>query len=133
MFLGEFCGLFVEVDEDEDVQFRPGEFKNEGGAFQPYKRIAAAFKVEEPAPAEKAALPIKGLSVSPPPLVACERGRGGGAIDLRLKSGGRNGQPQSKKQRRCWSPELHQRFVDALDKLGGANGLILIPPPFILS
>ncbi|XP_019185192.1 PREDICTED: myb family transcription factor EFM-like [Ipomoea nil] len=94
--------------EDEDIQFRPGEFKNEGGAFQPYKKIAAAA-------AEKAALPINGLPASTPL-----------SIDLRLKSGGggggsRNSQPQSKKQRRCWSPELHQRFIDALDKLGGAQ------------
>nr|GMC59561.1 transcription factor HHO5-like [Ipomoea batatas] len=101
--------------EDDDVQFRSGEFKNEGGAFQPYKRIAAAVKVEEAA--EKAALPINVLPV------ACERGRV--SIDLHLKSGGgggsRNGPPQGKKQRRCWSPELHQRFIDALDKLGGAQ------------
>nr|GMC57145.1 myb family transcription factor EFM-like [Ipomoea batatas]GMC66068.1 myb family transcription factor EFM-like [Ipomoea batatas] len=43
---------------------------------------------------------------------------------MHLKSGGggsRNGPPQGKKQRRCWSPELHQRFIDALDKLGGAQ------------
>lgn len=28
-------------------------------------------------------------------------------------------QPTSRKQRRCWSPELHRRFVDALTQLGG--------------
>lgn len=33
-------------------------------------------------------------------------------------------QPQQnpRKQRRCWSPELHRRFVDALQQLGGAQG-----------
>jgi SHAQKYF class myb-like DNA-binding protein len=33
-------------------------------------------------------------------------------------------QPQqtSRKQRRCWSPELHRRFVNALQKLGGTQG-----------
>ncbi|KAL3515244.1 hypothetical protein ACH5RR_022146 [Cinchona calisaya] len=30
-------------------------------------------------------------------------------------------QQSSRKQRRCWSPELHRRFVDALQKLGGAQ------------
>ncbi|KAK2434111.1 myb family transcription factor EFM [Trifolium repens] len=32
-------------------------------------------------------------------------------------------QPQqtSRKQRRCWSPELHRRFVNALQKLGGTQ------------
>lgn len=27
----------------------------------------------------------------------------------------------ARKQRRCWSPELHRRFVDALQKLGGCQ------------
>lgn len=31
-------------------------------------------------------------------------------------------QPAAVKPRRCWSPELHQRFVDALEQLGGAKG-----------
>ncbi|KAL2532558.1 HTH myb-type domain-containing protein [Abeliophyllum distichum] len=31
----------------------------------------------------------------------------------------RNG--QQRKQRRCWSPELHRRFVNALQQLGGAQ------------
>ncbi|WVZ09165.1 hypothetical protein V8G54_013695 [Vigna mungo] len=31
--------------------------------------------------------------------------------------------PQSgRKQRRCWSPELHHRFVKALEELGGSQG-----------
>ncbi|KAL1558910.1 transcription factor HHO5-like isoform X2 [Salvia divinorum] len=29
--------------------------------------------------------------------------------------------PNQKKQRRCWSPELHKIFVDALQQLGGAQ------------
>ncbi|KAK8636474.1 hypothetical protein V6N13_124220 [Hibiscus sabdariffa] len=27
-----------------------------------------------------------------------------------------------KKQKRCWSPELHCRFVNALQQLGGSQG-----------
>lgn len=30
-------------------------------------------------------------------------------------------QELQKKQRRCWSPQLHQRFIDALNELGGAQ------------
>ncbi|TKY70542.1 Transcription factor BOA [Spatholobus suberectus] len=30
-------------------------------------------------------------------------------------------QQNTRKQRRCWSPELHRRFVDALQQLGGAQ------------
>ena len=34
----------------------------------------------------------------------------------------RNAQQQSaRKQRRCWSPELHRRFVNALQQLGGSQ------------
>jgi len=34
--------------------------------------------------------------------------------------------PQSgRKQRRCWSPELHLRFVKALEELGGSQGIRL--------
>lgn len=31
-------------------------------------------------------------------------------------------QQNPRKQRRCWSPELHRRFVDALHHLGGVEG-----------
>lgn len=31
-------------------------------------------------------------------------------------------QQLSRKQRRCWSPELHRRFVNALQQLGGSQG-----------
>ncbi|CAJ1939388.1 unnamed protein product [Sphenostylis stenocarpa] len=32
-----------------------------------------------------------------------------------------NLQQTARKQRRCWSPELHRRFVNALQKLGGSQ------------
>lgn len=35
-------------------------------------------------------------------------------------------QQNPRKQRRCWSPELHRRFVDALQQLGGAQGKIYV-------
>ncbi|XP_052196958.1 transcription factor HHO5 isoform X3 [Diospyros lotus] len=37
-----------------------------------------------------------------------------------MKPESKQKQPQ-KKQRRCWSPELHGRFVSALEQLGGAQ------------
>ncbi|GMH02715.1 hypothetical protein Nepgr_004554 [Nepenthes gracilis] len=33
----------------------------------------------------------------------------------------RRQQPTARKQRRCWSPDLHRRFVNALQHLGGAQ------------
>lgn len=38
----------------------------------------------------------------------------------------------SRKQRRSWSSELHRRFVDALQQLGGAHGRLFVFS-FILS
>lgn len=38
-----------------------------------------------------------------------------------VQSGTQSQQPQ-RKARRCWSPELHRRFVNALQQLGGAQG-----------
>lgn len=35
-------------------------------------------------------------------------------------------QQSSRKQRRCWSSELHRRFVDALQQLGGAHGKLFV-------
>ena len=40
-----------------------------------------------------------------------------------LQTGTQQQQQQlSRKQRRCWSPELHRRFVSALQQLGGSQG-----------
>lgn len=33
---------------------------------------------------------------------------------------------EGRKSRRCWSPELHRKFLQALQKLGGSNGLFHI-------
>lgn len=45
----------------------------------------------------------------------------GTSIDLNVITGDQ--QLQKKKRRRCWSPELHKRFVDALHQLGGEQGM----------
>lgn len=43
------------------------------------------------------------------------------------------GQQQSaRKQRRCWSPELHRQFINALQHLGGPQGLKLAKLVFSL-
>ncbi|XP_061367128.1 transcription factor HHO5-like [Gastrolobium bilobum] len=47
---------------------------------------------------------------SPPPI-----------LHTSLRAGSLQQQQNSRKQRRCWSPELHRRFVNALQKLGGSQ------------
>lgn len=34
----------------------------------------------------------------------------------------------NRKQRRCWSPGLHRKFLNALEQLGGSHGKISIIP-----
>lgn len=43
---------------------------------------------------------------------------------VEIKGHHQSQQPQQnpRKQRRCWSPDLHRRFVDALQQLGGPQG-----------
>lgn len=48
------------------------------------------------------------------PVTTSDGGSGGG--------GGRRGQ---RKNRRCWSQELHRRFLNALKQLGGPHGAFL--------
>ncbi|KAI3730561.1 hypothetical protein L1987_61732 [Smallanthus sonchifolius] len=45
---------------------------------------------------------------------------GGGGVDGGDHDGGDKGR-SNKKERRCWSPELHRRFLHALQQLGGAH------------
>ncbi|KAI3817166.1 hypothetical protein L1987_10955 [Smallanthus sonchifolius] len=49
---------------------------------------------------------------------------GGGGVDGGGHDGGSNGEDKgrsNKKERRCWSPDLHRRFLHALQQLGGAH------------
>ncbi|KAL2252299.1 myb family transcription factor EFM [Sesamum indicum] len=86
-------------------------FKNRVGAFVPFKKPSGTTIKDE-----KGTAPVHGVSLS---LAEVE------ATDWGLKGDGGSGrtqpqqQEQQRKQRRCWSPELHQRFVDALHHLGG--------------
>lgn len=73
--------------------------RSEGGAFHPFKR-------EKLTDSTKAA---KSPSTIPVAAVASSTGESGG------------GGGSSKKDRRCWSPELHKRFLQALQELGGSH------------
>ncbi|KAJ8510407.1 hypothetical protein OPV22_000841 [Ensete ventricosum] len=74
-----------------------------GGAFHPFERVK---HVAAPVPASSSTTSGKG-------------GVGGGGEEKE-----KEGQPQPqphRKARRCWSPELHQRFLHALKQLGGPH------------
>ncbi|KAI4313962.1 hypothetical protein L6164_026905 [Bauhinia variegata] len=90
------------------------EVNRNGGAFQPFHREESGGKPN--APAAKAATP------SSPPVPATSSTAGAATGD----DGGSNRREEKesqahRKQRRCWSPELHKRFLHALQQLGGAD------------
>ncbi|GLT72209.1 hypothetical protein SLA2020_441630 [Shorea laevis] len=84
---------------------------------------------------EKEELPVDGLSLLTPGIknLREESGANGlrtsssrvvssSAPNANIRSGSQQQQQQSsRKQRRCWSPELHRRFVSALQQLGGSQ------------
>jgi hypothetical protein len=49
--------------------------------------------------------------------------KGGKDKEAQLSS---QSQAPSRKARRCWAPELHRRFLQALQQLGGSHGLLLV-------
>ncbi|XP_020592705.1 myb family transcription factor EFM-like isoform X2 [Phalaenopsis equestris] len=114
---------------------------NTGRAFLPFKAMAAPRKEEE-----KLSISLPDLSLMPLPIkvpcsapittVAAEEDNRSSGLNSKAvtiaSSSPRNEhlglQPQQqyqqnpqRKARRCWSPELHRRFIIALQQLGGAQ------------
>ncbi|XP_010527541.1 PREDICTED: myb family transcription factor EFM-like [Tarenaya hassleriana] len=92
------------------------EVKRNGGAFQPFQKEKLVPKSNQQ--------PVKATTSAPAPA-SSQAVTGGGKSELE------EAQPQQKqtqtqtqaqrKQRRCWSPELHRRFLNALQHLGGSH------------
>jgi hypothetical protein len=67
-----------------------------------------------------AAVPLPDLSLSSPAIAgACPAAPQSATSSAVTDAGARQAQ---RKARRCWPPELHRRFVAALQRLGGAQG-----------
>ena len=98
------------------------------GAFMP----PALASSPDDAAEKPAALPVPDLTLSSPAMdAACTAAPsatssavtdGGAATTQRLLRQRQQQQAQPQKARRSWSPELHCRFVAALQRLGGAQG-----------
>ncbi|CAA2980309.1 transcription factor HHO3-like [Olea europaea subsp. europaea] len=89
-----------------------------GGAFHPFKREksvgnsgATTATVQGPI---NSSAPVAAASSSVETGGSVGGGSGGS------KKGEKEGQSQ-RKARRCWSPELHKRFIQALQELGGSH------------
>lgn len=107
-------------------------YRKPGGAFQPFEKDKDKEKQRGELP-----LPASSSAAASSAVVGdscCDRA--GGATDtdtaentnkLSIK-GGKDKEAQSssqapgRKPRRCWAPELHRRFLQALQQLGGSHG-----------
>lgn len=95
------------------------KLKNSGGAFVPFKRQSDLIIEKE----KNKFLAINDLSLSVPRVDM-------GSINMNLKgnttktsSGSSLSTDPKRKPRRCWSLDLHRRFVNALQQLGGPQGM----------
>ncbi|KAL8035228.1 hypothetical protein ABFX02_12G083600 [Erythranthe guttata] len=77
------------------------------GAFHPFKK------------AKSGGGPITGAAQPASTSSTAETGGGGGGGGAKKEV--KEGQCQNRKARRCWSPELHRRFLQAIQQLGGAH------------
>lgn len=95
------------------------EVKRNGGAFRPFQREKSVAK------------PNGSVAKVPPSAPATSSSSGpvtGGSDGLSSKREDKDGQ---RKQRRNWSPELHRRFLNALQQLGGSHGMVLLKKYFL--
>ena len=92
--------------------------KNGGGAFHPFKKEKNGGTTKTDPPVS---VPVTAANSS---TEIGDGDCGGGSCGGKKEE--KEGQSQ-RKARRCWSPELHRRFLHALQQLGGSHGNILNP------
>ncbi|CAA0242110.1 unnamed protein product [Arabidopsis thaliana] len=85
------------------------EVKRSAGAFQPFQKEKP--KAADSQPLIKAITPTSTTTTSS----TAETVGGGKEFEEQKQS------HSNRKQRRCWSPELHRRFLHALQQLGGSH------------
>ncbi|VAI13580.1 unnamed protein product [Triticum turgidum subsp. durum] len=90
-------------------------------AFMPLNGLPTFAKSSERP--EAAAMAVPELSLSPPAIDApCPAAPSADSSAVTDAGAQREQQSAQRKARRCWSPELHRRFVAALQRLGGPQG-----------
>ncbi|KAG2705486.1 hypothetical protein I3843_05G049000 [Carya illinoinensis] len=104
----------------------------EGEGFMPFKAYSGYPVASKE---EREEFPVHGLSLLTPGIKnpreesnsngsrnGCSRSVSSSAPTANIRSVTQHQQQQAaRKQRRCWSPELHRRFVNALQQLGGSQ------------
>ncbi|XP_058010513.1 transcription factor HHO5 isoform X2 [Hevea brasiliensis] len=123
-----------EEENDRSTSENPIQlcnYKSKGGAFMPFKPLSL-FEGTDRKEEKEVMSQVTSLSLMTPvpvsELGSCNLiSKGNANIQTKIQNNPQqqqhhqHQQPSYKKQRRCWSPELHRRFVDALQKLGGSQ------------
>ncbi|XP_057996894.1 transcription factor HRS1 isoform X2 [Hevea brasiliensis] len=115
--------------------FQACKSRSAARTFMPFRTYSGLSRKEDNNTSEE--LPVPGLSLLTPGIknLRAESGSTGSRISCsravscsapnpqsNLRNGPQPSQQQTaRKQRRCWSPELHRRFVNALQQLGGSQ------------
>lgn len=99
------------------------EVKRSGGAFQPFHREESVAVVGK-ANNNESKSPTSPTTVPATSSTGPVRDNVGSSKREQEKAGQR-------KQRRCWSQELHKRFLHALQQLGGADCEYLSAQPVL--
>jgi hypothetical protein len=112
-----------------------------GGAFQPFEKEKKKDKVEKQRAELELELPLQAVASSAVVGDSCDRADATDTAENNKASSTKGGKDKEaqlssqapiRKARRCWAPELHRRFLQALQQLGGSHGLLLtliLPPP----
>ncbi|KAK8715097.1 hypothetical protein V6N13_042439 [Hibiscus sabdariffa] len=108
----------LPLNEDAGNNGSGEEVKKNGGAFQPFQREKTVEKSVQSSAVGKANASATSTSTTE----SGSRGGGGEANNngTTSKKDEKESQAQ-RKARRCWSPELHRRFLHALQQLGGSH------------
>ncbi|XP_031284632.1 transcription factor HHO6-like [Pistacia vera] len=128
----------VDLKQNTNLKFKRNEEENlfqgcksrtEARAFMPFKAYPGFVRKED-----KEELPAHGLSLVTPGIknpredtgssgsrTSCSKSVSSSAPNARTTGPQPPHQQTTRKQRRCWSPELHRRFVNALQQLGGSQ------------
>ncbi|KAJ7943200.1 Myb transcription factor [Quillaja saponaria] len=101
------------INEDVPKKATVMEVARNGGAFQPFLREKSVGK-------SNASTNKEPTSAAPVPATSSTAAAVTGGNAEGGKKEDKEGQSE-RKQRRCWSPELHKRFLHALQQLGGSD------------
>ncbi|KAI3702452.1 hypothetical protein L6452_28190 [Arctium lappa] len=130
------------ADDEQDGMIGDPYCGNSGREFIPFKGYRGFTVDDTTRNVDKEEMPVSGLSLIAPGIKNPMRGNGFLTktsannkmvpssmpdVQSNIRIGTLQPQPQptqhqtSRKQRRCWSTELHRRFVNALQQLGGSK------------